>query len=51
MSSYFLMYGGKHKLPIDLYCGTQVDDLCGKSNTEFAQQLRERLGWAYKVTQ
>ena len=42
-SLYFLMYGRKPRLPINLYFSTQTADLCASTSTRFAQQLRDRL--------
>ena len=48
---YFVMYGCKPRLPIDLYFGIQIADLCNTTSTKFLQQLQDRLKWAYKVVQ
>ena len=49
-SPYFLMYGRKPKLPLDLYFGLQTDR-CASPSTKFVQQLKSRLQWAYGTAQ
>ena len=48
---YYLMYGWKPQLPVDLYFGTQNADMNTATSTKFVQQLCERLKWAYKTAQ
>ena len=50
-SPYYLMYGQKPRLPVDLYFGTQKVDVNAITSTKFVQQLCERLKWAYKTAQ
>ena len=51
-SPYYLMYGQKTQLPVDLYLhGTQNADMNAAMSTKFVQQLCERLKWAYKMAQ
>ena len=49
-SPYFLMYGRKPEQPHDLYFNLQTDG-CVSPNTEFVQQLKNRLQWAYSTAQ
>ena len=49
-SPYYLMYGQKPQLPVDLYFGTQNTDMNVTKSTKFVQQLGERLKWPYKTS-
>ena len=49
-SPYYLMYGWKPHLPVDLYFGTQKADMNAATRTKFVQ-LCERLKWAHKTAQ
>ena len=37
-SPYYLMFVRTPKLPIDLYSGTQIDDLSAETHTKYTQQ-------------
>ena len=50
-SLYYLMYGQKSRLPVDLYFGTQKADMNATTSTKFVQQLCESLKWTYKTAQ
>ena len=50
-SPYYLMYGQKPHLPVDLYIGTQKVDMNAATSTKFVQQLCERLKLFYKAAQ
>ena len=50
-SPYYLMYGWKPQLLVDLYFGTQKAGMNATTSTKFVQQLCERLKWAYKTAQ
>ena len=50
-SMYYLMYGIKPRLPVDLYFGTKKANMNAAMSTKFVQQLCERLKWAYKTAQ
>ena len=50
-SPYYLMYGQKPQLLVNLYFGTQKADMNVTTSTKFVQQLHERLEWAYKTAQ
>ena len=42
-SPYFLMFGRKLQIPIDLQFGLQVDKMVAMSYHQFMRQLQERL--------
>ena len=50
-SPYYLAYGQKPGLPVNLHSGIQRADMNATTSTKFVQQLYERLKWAYKTTQ
>ena len=50
-SPYYLMYGQKPWLPVNLYFGTQKADMNATKSTKFVQHVHERLKWAYKMAQ
>ena len=45
---YYLMFGRKPHLPIDLLFGINTADLRGKSTT-YIENLKQRIEWAYKI--
>ena len=49
-SSYFLMYWRRPRLLLDLYCGTQVTNICVTASTNYVQE-KNRLKLAYRLTQ
>ena len=51
LGPYYLMYGQKPWLPVNLYFGTQKADMNAATSTKFLQQLFERLKWAYRTAQ
>ena len=46
---YFLMYGRRPRLPIDIEYGVTLPDLTAHSRHNYAQKLKARLDWAYRV--
>ena len=50
-SPYYLMYGQKPPLLVNLYFGTQNADINATTSTKFVQQLCERLKLSYKMAQ
>ena len=44
-SPYYLMFGGKPHLPIDLLSGTNTVDVKGNSIT-YIENLKKRIEWA-----
>ena len=47
-SPYYLLFGQKPCLPIDLIFGTNTADLKGNSIT-YVKNLKTRMEWAYKM--
>ena len=47
-SPYYLMFGCKPHLPIDLIFGTNLTDLKGNPIT-YIENLKKKLAWAYKT--
>ena len=47
-SPYYLMFGQKAYLPIDLLFGTNTDDLKGNSIT-YIENLKKQIEWAYQT--
>ena len=47
-SPYYLMFGCKPHLPIDLIFGTNTTDLKGSSIT-YIENLKKRMAWAYQT--
>ena len=43
------MYGRKPHLPIDILFSTNTVDLRGNTSTEYVENLKLRLEWAYKT--
>ena len=50
-SPYYLMYGLKPQLRVNVYFGTQKTDMNATTSTRFVQQMCERLRWVYRTTQ
>ena len=50
-SLYYVMYGQKPTLPVDLYFGIQRVNMNATTSTKCIQQLQERMKWAYKTTE
>ena len=48
LSPYYLMFGCKPHLPIDLIFGTNLTDLKGNHITYF-ENLKKRMAWAYET--
>ena len=48
-SPYYLMFGCKPHIPIDLIFGTNLTDLKGNHMT-YVENLKKRIAWAYKTT-
>ena len=47
-SPYYLMFGCKLHLPIDLIFGTNLADLKGNHIT-YIENLKKRMAWAYEI--
>ena len=47
-SPYYLMFGCKPHLPIDLKCGTNLAYLKGNHIT-YIENLKKRMAWAYET--
>ena len=47
-SPYYLMFGHKPHLPIDLIFGTKTANLKGSSIT-YNENLKKRMAWAYQT--
>ena len=47
-SPYYLMFGCKPHLPINLIFGTNTSNLKG-SNITYVENLKKRIAWAYKT--
>ena len=47
-SLYYLMFGRKPRISINLYYGPNTADLHTSKSTKFVQQLERRLCWAYQ---
>ena len=45
----FFMYSHHPRLPIDIEFGVTQTDISGPSHENYAQKLKARLKWAYKV--
>ena len=48
-SPYYLMFGRKPRLPIDLVFGTCSAELRGNTSHKYVKDLEHRLKWAYKT--
>ena len=48
-SPYYLMFGRKPHLPIDILFGTNTAELKGNTSTKYVENLKGRLKWAYKT--
>ena len=48
-SLYYLMFGRKQHLPIDILFGTNTVDLRGNTSTKYVENLKWRIEWAYKT--
>ena len=46
-SLYYLMFGRKSCLPIDISFGTITADLKGNTSTNYVENLKWRIEWAY----
>ena len=49
LSPYYLMFGCKLDLPIDLIFGTNLKDLKG-NHTTYIENLKKRMAWAHETT-
>ena len=48
-SLYYLMFGRKPHLPIDLLFGTNTAELKGNTSTKYIENLKQRLESVYKT--
>ena len=48
-SPHFLMFGRHPRLPVDLYLGLDTGNGTPKSHQDYAQNLRDKLDYAYKL--
>ena len=48
-SPYYLMFGRKPCLPIDILFSTNTGELKGNTNTKYVENLKQRLEWVYKT--
>ena len=48
-SLYYLMFGRKQHLPIDILIGTNTAELKSNTSTKYVENLKQRLEWAYKT--
>ena len=48
-SLYYLMFDRKPCLPIDILFDINTAELKGNSSTTYADNLKQRLEWAYKT--
>ena len=49
-SAYYLMFGQKPHLPINILFGMNTADLKGNTSTKYVENLKRRIKWAYKTT-
>ena len=49
LSPYYLIFGCKLHLPIDLIFGSNLTDLKG-SHITYIKNLKKRMAWAYETT-
>ena len=49
-SPYYLMFGRKPHLPIDILFDTNTTDLKGNTSTEYLENFKWRIEWAYETT-
>ena len=48
-SPYYLKFGQKPHLPIDILFGTSTADLKGNTSTKYVENLKQRIESAYKT--
>ena len=48
-SPYYLMFGRKLHLPINILFGTNTAKLKGNTSTKYPENLKQRLEWVYKT--
>ena len=48
-SPYYLIFGRKPHLPIDILFGTNTAKLKGNTSTKYVENLKQRIEWAYKT--
>ena len=49
-SPYYLMFGRKPHLSVDILFGMNTADLKGNTSTKYVGNLKWRIEWAYKTT-
>ena len=49
-SPYYLMFGWKPHLIIDILFGTNTADLKGNTSPKYVKNLKQRIEWVYKIT-
>ena len=48
-SLYYLMFGRKSHLTVDILFGTNTADIKGNTSAKYVENLRQRIEWAYKA--
>ena len=46
---YYLMFGRKPYIPLDILFGTNTAELKGNTRTRYIENLKQRIEWAYKT--
>ena len=49
VSLYYLMFGRKPHLPLDIIFSTNMAEVNGNTITKYVKNLKWRLEWAYKT--
>ena len=48
-SPFYLMFGRHPRMPIDITMGIELEERESSSASEYVEELREKLEWAYNV--
>ena len=48
-SLYYLIFGRKLCLPIDIHFGTNTAEMKGNYSAKYVENLKWRIEWAYKI--